>query len=58
MRDLYMKNGDGFLLLYSVTSRASLKEIISLRDSILRVKNMASVRSFAGHSQCGRVHWI
>jgi Ras-related protein Rap-1B len=38
MRDSYIKSGDGFLLVYSVTDRQSLEEISALRQQILSVK--------------------
>lgn len=39
MRDLYMKNGEGFVLVYSVTSRASLNELADLQAQIVRIKD-------------------
>lgn len=39
MRDLYMKSGQGFLLVFSITSKTSLQEIISLREEIIRIKD-------------------
>jgi small GTP-binding protein len=39
MRDLYMKTGQGFLLVFSITSRASLQELATLRDEIIRIKD-------------------
>ena len=39
MRDQYMRTGEGFLCVYSVTSRSSFDEIDSFRDQILRVKD-------------------
>ncbi|KXJ28750.1 ras-related protein Rap1 [Exaiptasia diaphana] len=38
MRDSYIKSGDGFLLVYSVTDKWSLQAISAMRDHILRVK--------------------
>jgi len=40
MRDLYIKNGQGFVVVYSVTSKQSFYDIKSMRDQILRVKGM------------------
>ncbi|KAI0015210.1 ras family-domain-containing protein [Xylariomycetidae sp. FL0641] len=39
MRDLYMKTGQGFLLVFSITSQTSLQEIAGLRDEIIRIKD-------------------
>ena len=43
MRDLYMKNGQGFILVYSITSQASFNDLADLRDQILRVKDQDDV---------------
>ncbi|CAH8449670.1 unnamed protein product [Schistosoma curassoni] len=40
MRDLYMKNGQGFLLVYSITSQATFTDLNDLRKQILRVKDV------------------
>ncbi|OON21463.1 Ras family protein [Opisthorchis viverrini] len=40
MRDLYMKNGQGFLLVYSITQQSSLNDLADLREQILRVKDV------------------
>lgn len=42
MREQYMRTGEGFLLVYSVTSRASFEEIMAFRNQILRVKDADS----------------
>lgn len=34
-----MRNGDGFLCVYSITSRTSFEELEIFRDQILRVKD-------------------
>lgn len=39
MRDMYIKTGLGFLLVFSITSAASLEEIANLRDEIIRIKD-------------------
>jgi len=39
MRDQYMRTGEGFILVYSITSRGSFDEIAGFRDQILRVKD-------------------
>ncbi|KAK3363584.1 ras family-domain-containing protein [Lasiosphaeria hispida] len=43
MRDLYMKTGQGFLLVFSITSRASLEELATLREEIIRIKDDENV---------------
>lgn len=44
MRDLYMKNGQGFLLVFSITSMVTLNDLHELREQILRVKESDNVR--------------
>lgn len=44
MRDLYMKNGQGFVLAYSITAQSTFNDLIDLREQILRVKDMEDVR--------------
>ncbi|QLL32962.1 hypothetical protein HG536_0D04840 [Torulaspora globosa] len=43
MRELYIKSGMGFLLVYSVTDRQSLQELMDLREQVLRIKDMDRV---------------
>ena len=40
MRDSYMRMGQGFLLVYSITSRQSFTELDSFAQQILRVKDV------------------
>ncbi len=44
MRDLYMKNGQGFVLVYSITAQSTYNDLVDLRDTILKVKDTADVR--------------
>ena len=39
MREQYMRTGEGFLLVYSITSRQSFEEIQQFEQQILRVKD-------------------
>jgi small GTP-binding protein len=39
MREQYMRTGEGFLLVYSITSRQSFEEIQQFQQQILRVKD-------------------
>ena len=43
MRDLYMKTGQGFLLVFSISSRSSMSELAVLREEILRIKDEENV---------------
>ena len=43
MRDLYMKNGQGFVLVYSIASQSTFNDLGELRDQILRVKDADDV---------------
>ena len=39
MRDLYMKNGHGFMFVYSITSQATFNNLADLYDQVLNVKD-------------------
>ncbi|KAI3384487.1 hypothetical protein SNEBB_008928 [Seison nebaliae] len=43
MRDLYIKNGQGFVLIYSITAQSTLSDIRDMRDQIVRVKETTEV---------------
>lgn len=38
-RELYMKSGQGFLLVFSITSQSSLSELTELREQLVRIKD-------------------
>lgn len=42
--DKFMRNGDGFLCVYSITSKSSFEELEVFRDQILRAKDVDKVR--------------
>lgn len=46
MREQYMRTGEGFLLVYSVTSRTSFEELMTYYQQILRVKDSDYVPLF------------
>lgn len=43
MRELYMKTGQGFLLVFSITSASSFWELAELREQIRRIKEDSNV---------------
>lgn len=52
MRDLYMKNGQGFILTYSITSPPSLLDLIELREQIIRVKDSENIPMVLVGNKC------
>lgn len=42
-RELYMKQGQGFLLVFSITSMSSLHELSEIREQIIRIKDDTKV---------------
>uniref|UniRef100_A0A2K5XN98 Small monomeric GTPase n=1 Tax=Mandrillus leucophaeus TaxID=9568 RepID=A0A2K5XN98_MANLE len=38
-RDLYMRNGQGFVIVYSITAQPTFNDLQDLREQILRVKD-------------------
>ncbi|KAJ1366056.1 Ras- protein Rap-1b [Parelaphostrongylus tenuis] len=43
LRDLYIRNGQGFILVYSVNDQNSLEELHEIRDMIVRIKKDSNV---------------
>jgi len=52
MRDLYMKNGQGFVLVYSITSQSTFNDLTDLREQILRVKDTDKVPMVLCGNKC------
>ncbi|CAF1021706.1 unnamed protein product [Rotaria sp. Silwood1] len=52
MRDLYMKNGQGFVLVYSITAQSTYNDLIDLRDTILKVKDTADIPMVLVGNKC------
>ncbi|CAG7815749.1 unnamed protein product [Allacma fusca] len=52
MRDLYMKNGQGFVLVYSITAQSTFNDLQDLREQILRVKDMDKVPMVLVGNKC------
>ena len=45
MRDLYIKNGEGFVLAYSIISQSTFNDLIQIYDQIIRIKETSSSSS-------------
>ncbi|VDD89944.1 unnamed protein product [Enterobius vermicularis] len=52
MRDLYMKTGQGFVLVYSITAQSTFNDLVDLRDQILRVKDTEEVPMILVGNKC------
>ncbi|XP_050526572.1 ras-related protein Rap1 [Daktulosphaira vitifoliae] len=52
MRDLYMKNGQGFVLVYSITAQSTFNDLQDLREQILRVKDADDVPMVLVGNKC------
>ena len=52
MRDLYMKNGQGFVLAYSIIAQSTFNDIPELRDQIVRVKDTESIPTVLVGNKC------
>ncbi|XP_039237948.1 ras-related protein Rap-2a isoform X2 [Pipra filicauda] len=46
MRDLYIKNGQGFILVYSLVNQQSFQDIRPMRDQIIRVKRCCVLEQY------------
>lgn len=42
LHDLYIKNGDGFLIVYNLANKQSFNDIRNMRETILRIKGLPS----------------
>ena len=52
MRDLYIKNGQGFLLVYSIVNQQSFIDVQPFRDQIMRVKGTPYVPMLLIGNKC------
>lgn len=52
MRDLYMKSGQGFVLVYSITAQATFNDLMELHDQIVRVKDTSDVPMILVGNKC------
>lgn len=51
-KDTLIKSGDGFLLVYSITSRSSCNDLDDIREQILHVKNTSNVPIILVGNKC------
>ena len=52
MRDSYMRSGQGFLIVFSITSKPSFMETATFHDQILRVKDANAVPMILVGNKC------
>lgn len=52
MRELYIKSGQGFVLVYSVTDESSLEELLSIREQVFRIKDSSNVPMVLVGNKC------
>eukprot|EP01111_Echinosteliopsis_oligospora_P001004 TRINITY_DN1127_c0_g1_i1.p1 TRINITY_DN1127_c0_g1~~TRINITY_DN1127_c0_g1_i1.p1 ORF type:complete len:187 (-),score=32.41 TRINITY_DN1127_c0_g1_i1:118-678(-) len=52
MRDLYMKNGQGFILVYSIIAQSTFNDLNDLREQIVRVKDSEAVPMVLVGNKC------
>eukprot|EP00300_Choanocystis_sp_HF-7_P008753 c16087_g1_i2.p1 GENE.c16087_g1_i2~~c16087_g1_i2.p1 ORF type:complete len:189 (+),score=32.04 c16087_g1_i2:60-626(+) len=52
MQDQWMREGKGFLLVYSITSRSTFEEMVTFREKILRSKDSENVPMVLVGNKC------
>src|SRR5699024_3933059 len=52
MRDLYMKNGQGFVLVYSITAQSTFNDLQDLREQMRRVQDTDDVPMIMVGNKC------
>ncbi|KAI6186530.1 Ras-related protein Rap-2b [Aphelenchoides besseyi] len=56
MRDLYLRNGHGFVVVYSITNSQSFHDIRTIRDQIVRIKGTDQVPILLVGNKCDLGH--
>lgn len=56
MRDLYIKNGQGFVIVYSITSLQTFQDIRTMKEQIMRVKGTDRVPMLLVGNKCDLEH--
>merc|ERR1711879_43900 len=52
MRDLYVKDGQGFVLVYSIVAKSTFSELSSIREQIVRVKDTEDFPTILVGNKC------
>jgi GTPase KRas len=52
MQEQWMREGQGFLLVYSITSKATLEHVCGLREKVMRTKNSTKVPMVLVGNKC------
>ena len=55
MRDLYVKNGQGFVLVYSITSQATFNDLDEFYERIMRIKDTETQVDWTGKKKNERI---
>jgi len=56
LREQFMRTGEGFLLVYSITSRSSFEQISTFYQEILRAKGLGSFPVIVAGNKCDLEH--
>ncbi|KAJ2010887.1 RAS2 protein, partial [Coemansia sp. S610] len=54
LRDQWIRDGEGFLLVYSITSRSTFERVERFRDQIIRVKDQDNVPMMLVGNKCDK----
>lgn len=52
MRDLYIRNGEGFVIVYGINSYQSFKDVMLMKDAICRIKRKKAVPIILVGNKC------
>jgi GTPase KRas protein len=55
LRDQWIRDGEGFLLVYSISSRSTFERVERFRDQIFRVKDVDNVPLMLVGNKCDKV---
>ncbi|KAI8870584.1 ras-domain-containing protein [Ramicandelaber brevisporus] len=56
LRDQWFREGEGFLLVYSITARSTFERLTRFRDQIMRVKDADYVPLILVGNKCDKLH--